>query len=58
MFVALIHKAIRRNGHDEDVAEAAGLFEVPNVPDVQQVEYAVAVHDRLLVVARSLEDFG
>jgi hypothetical protein len=41
---------IGRNRHDQDIAERASFFEMNEVADVDQVERAVALHDRLAAV--------
>ena len=52
---ALVHKAIRRDGDYQHIAECPGLLEVANVPDVQEIEDAVAVNDALPGGAQPIE---
>ena len=41
----LVDMFVSREGDDEHVAHRLGLLEVAEVPDVEQVEDPVAVHD-------------
>jgi len=50
---AFVDELVRRDGDDQDVAVLAGLLEMPDVADVQQVEHAVAVDDAFALLFES-----
>src|SRR5262249_56844326 len=55
---ALVDEPVGGEGDDEHVAELAGLLEVSDVSDVEQVEHPVAVDDPPALGPVSVEERG
>ena len=55
---ALVDIVVRSHGDDEDLPQPLGLLEMANVPNVERIKDAVAMHDLLVVPAQAGQQSG
>ena len=55
---AFVHEPVGGQRDDENIPEFAGVFKVPDVADVKEIEDTVTEYDPLAVGAEAIEDGG